>query len=142
MYRSINFTVAIKFSLYKNCFFSYDVSFVDGSNIPITIKPIDGTYEHHDGQYNCAAAGECSRDLRHVVDDSLKFVVDGHVVGTKSACSATHEPKFCCTGEYNKPETCKKSNFPDKYYGDLKKVCKFFCEGIIEILTISSIFLV
>jgi hypothetical protein len=100
------------------------MSFVDGSNIPMTIRPVEGTYNKGQGDYNCGVAGLCSRDLKQVVADELKYWADGQVVGTKSACSATNDPKMCCSGAFNTPQTCPKSNFPDKFYGDLKRVCK------------------
>jgi len=114
-----------EFTLADNNMDTYDVSFVDGSNIPIIVEPVEGTYEKRPGdvKFDCEAAGKCSKDLKDVVVDELKYKVDGNVVGTLSACSATKDPKYCCTGEFDKPETCKSSNFPAKFYSDLKAIC-------------------
>ncbi|CAD5228518.1 unnamed protein product [Bursaphelenchus okinawaensis] len=102
----------------------YDISFVDGSSIPMSMEPIEGTYKKlTDNKYECAKAGECSGDLKDTVPEIMKYKKNGVVLGTYSACSATNDPKLCCAGEYNTPDKCKGEDFPPEYYKDLKAVC-------------------
>ncbi|GJX57816.1 thaumatin-like protein [Tanacetum coccineum] len=79
----------------------YDVSLVDGYNLPIAIKPLKGTGK-------CSYAG-CVSDLNVMCPVGLQ--VRSHdkrrVVACKSACSAFNSPRFCCTGSYGSPQTCK-----------------------------------
>ncbi|KAI6177531.1 Thaumatin-like protein [Aphelenchoides bicaudatus] len=103
----------------------YDISYVDGSNVPMTIKPVANTFKKESGQYNCGTAGQCSKDLRQAADPSILFKVNGKTLGTWAACSpiTNNNPQYCCSGAHDKPETCPKSAIPNKFYGALKKVC-------------------
>ncbi|CAN1168973.1 Pathogenesis-related thaumatin-like protein 3.5 [Linum perenne] len=82
----------------------YDVSVVDGFNIPISIYPSGGAG-------NCKKI-ECFTDLNKRCPKELQ-VLDGggRVVACKSACTAYNSPLYCCTEEYGSPEICKPSNF-------------------------------
>jgi Thaumatin family len=71
----------------------YDVSLVDGFNIPVSMSPIGG------GR-GCGVAG-CEVDLN--VCCPSRFEVKsryGMVVGCKSACLALRTDKYCCTSLY------------------------------------------
>ncbi|KAF3520135.1 hypothetical protein DY000_02063929 [Brassica cretica] len=87
----------------------YDVSLVDGYNVKIGIKP----------QGDCKYAG-CSSDLNSICPNELR-VMDPHnnVVACKSACEALNTPEYCCTGAFDKPETCP----PTDYSRIFKKAC-------------------
>ncbi|KAH9325627.1 hypothetical protein KI387_005805 [Taxus chinensis] len=94
----------------------YDVSLVDGYNLPVTICPAEG------GSGQCGLAG-CSKDLNEVCPRGLAVVEEGQVVACNSACSAFDSPEYCCTGRYGDPHTCApnvystlfKSNCPSAY---------------------------
>ncbi|GKV40870.1 hypothetical protein SLEP1_g48468 [Rubroshorea leprosula] len=84
---------------------TYDISLVNGFNLPVSITPQGGS-----GQ-NCTTTNcgvdinaECPSDL--AIKDS-----NGGIIGCKSACAAFNEPKYCCTGTYNSPDTCKATNY-------------------------------
>lgn len=83
----------------------YDLSFVDGYNLPLSItpvNPIDPTLVNSHywcGAPKCSPAPACDHQLQ--VKDS-----NGNYVGCLSACSKFNEPQYCCTGAYNTPETC------------------------------------
>ncbi|CAL1379723.1 unnamed protein product [Linum trigynum] len=82
----------------------YDVSVVDGFNIPVSIYPSGGTGD-------CKKV-ECFSDLNTSCPQELQVVDDGgRVVACKSACTAYHTPEYCCTGEYGNPQSCKPSSF-------------------------------
>ncbi|CAN6938565.1 pathogenesis-related protein 5-like [Brassica napus] len=90
----------------------YDVSLVDGYNVKIGIKPQGGTGD-------CKYAG-CSSDLNSICPNELRVMdPQNNVVACKSACEAFGKPEYCCTGAFDKPETCP----PTDYSRIFKKAC-------------------
>ncbi|XP_027113674.2 pathogenesis-related thaumatin-like protein 3.5 [Coffea arabica] len=87
----------------------YDISLVDGFNIPISIVP---------SLTNCSGA-ECTADLNRQCRPELQVTSDGKVVACKSACLAFGKPEFCCAGSYSNPNTCK----PSVYSKEFKAAC-------------------
>ncbi|KAI5079982.1 hypothetical protein GOP47_0005461 [Adiantum capillus-veneris] len=90
----------------------YDVSLVDGYNIPIAVVPTSGIG-------TCGTAG-CARDLNTNCPAELQVVSEGMsdggssvVVGCKSACDAFGDPRYCCAGAYANPTTCKPSSYSE-----------------------------
>ncbi|GKE09346.1 thaumatin-like protein [Tanacetum coccineum] len=81
----------------------YDVSLVDGFNIPVAMSAVGGGV-------GCGRAA-CEVDLNVCCPSALEVKVGGQVVGCKSACLAMASPKYCCTGEYANPKTCKPTLF-------------------------------
>lgn len=81
----------------------YDVSLVDGFNIPVSMIPIRGTT-------GCGVAA-CEADLNQSCPEYLAVKCQGKIVGCKSACLATNSPKYCCTGEFANKNTCKPTAF-------------------------------
>ncbi|GJZ55073.1 thaumatin-like protein [Tanacetum coccineum] len=79
----------------------YDVSLVDGYNLPIAIKPLKGTGY-------CRYVG-CVSDLNVMCPVGLQVRSRDkrRVVACKSACSVFKSPRFCCTGNYGNAFTCK-----------------------------------
>ncbi|CAG7904638.1 unnamed protein product [Brassica rapa] len=90
----------------------YDVSLVDGYNVKMGIKPQGGTGD-------CKYAG-CSSDLNSICPNELRVMdPQNNVVACKSACDAFSTPEYCCTGAFDKPETCP----PTDYSRIFKKAC-------------------
>ncbi|XP_015893385.2 thaumatin-like protein 1b isoform X2 [Ziziphus jujuba] len=82
----------------------YDVSLVDGYNLPMLIVPKGGT------RGGCGATG-CLVDLNGACPAELK-VAREHGRGSvacRSACEAFGQPQFCCSGAYATPDTCAPS---------------------------------
>lgn len=126
--------MSVKRVLIAFLIFSYDISYIEGSNVPVIMQPVAGTFKtFSNDKYDCKLSGICNKDLRQVVADELKVKNGNQVVGTKSACTATNTDRFCCRNAYDKPETCKVSSFPAKYYSDLKSNCKSFLSKIFQI---------
>ncbi|VFQ99430.1 unnamed protein product [Cuscuta campestris] len=90
----------------------YDVSLVDGFNVPVSMVPTG----HSTGDCGPAA---CERDLNAMCPKNLAVTLHGKVVGCKSACLATKNPKYCCTGEFSDKNVCKPSIFSEMF----KNVC-------------------
>lgn len=120
-------------------FFSYDISSVDGYNLPMQLK----TTGVQQSETNLAlglvsdvnricASPSCAIDVNNPIFDTnnpdspihslegkidLRHVVNGQVVGIKSSCSATSTPsnpegdkQACCRAEYDTPEKCIPNN--------------------------------
>lgn len=87
----------------------FDVSLVDGYNLPMLIVPQGGTGP------NCTTTG-CVVDLNGACPSDLKVTsADGgeNGVACKSACEAFGEPQYCCSGAYGSPDTCKPSSYSE-----------------------------
>ncbi|KAL5997842.1 hypothetical protein ACLOJK_008774 [Asimina triloba] len=93
----------------------YDVSIVDGYNLPLVAVP-DG-----EGYGGCNVTG-CTYDLNSGCPRELQ-VVDGAdgggVIACKSACDAFALDAYCCSGEYANPNSCK----PSFYSTIFKRAC-------------------
>jgi len=75
----------------------YDISLVDGFNIPILVTP--------QGRSTGCRSTSCAPDVNAVCDPSLAVRrPDGTVIACKSANLAFNQPQFCCSGEYNTPD--------------------------------------
>lgn len=95
----------------------YDVSLVDGYNLPMMVEPHGGA-----GAGNCTVTG-CVADLNGGCPAELKVKAAGEEtregVACKSACEAFGDPRYCCSGAYATPQTCK----PSAYSQFFKSAC-------------------
>ncbi|XP_010920174.1 thaumatin-like protein 1b [Elaeis guineensis] len=88
----------------------YDVSLVDGYNLPMLVAPQGASPGS-----NCSSTG-CLVDLNGVCPSDLKVVAESadggsESVACKSACDAFGSPQYCCSGAYDTPNTCKPSSY-------------------------------
>lgn len=92
----------------------FDVSLVDGYNVPMLVAPQGGSGD------NCTSTG-CVGDLNSACPSELRITsVDGkQSVACKSACEAFGSPQYCCSGAYGSPTTCK----PSPYSQIFKNAC-------------------
>ncbi|XP_059669684.1 thaumatin-like protein [Cornus florida] len=81
----------------------YDVSLVDGFNLPVSMTPIGGGV-------GCGVAA-CEADLNVCCPSNLVVKREGKVVGCESACLATNSARYCCTGEFASPKSCRPTVF-------------------------------
>ncbi|KAJ7593391.1 thaumatin-like protein [Mycena floridula] len=93
----------------------YDISLVDGYNLPARIS----------NNKNCHVA-DCPVDLGPNCPDGLKgpFDASGFPVGCKSDCLVSSNPSnsaACCSGQHNTPATCPNSGVP--HYNYFKSNC-------------------
>ncbi|KAG8381634.1 hypothetical protein BUALT_Bualt06G0142000 [Buddleja alternifolia] len=92
----------------------YDVSLVDGYNLPLVAVPrVYG---------GCNATG-CIADVNMGCPQELQVIGSdggqGGVVACKSACEAFGLDQYCCSGEFANPTTCR----PSFYSGIFKRAC-------------------
>lgn len=86
---------------------NYDLSFVDGFDLPIAINPSNA---------GCAAP-ICNKQLDASCPDNLRvYDSNGGVVGCKSSCLATGRSDYCCTGAHNTADTCPPDGIPSYSY--------------------------
>ncbi|KAL3527220.1 hypothetical protein ACH5RR_011876 [Cinchona calisaya] len=86
----------------------YDVSLVDGYNLPMMVEPSGGSG-------SCASTG-CTEDLNLKCPNELRIEGGG---ACRSACDAFGTPEYCCKGEYASPSTCS----PSVYSQIFKSAC-------------------
>ncbi|KAF5467334.1 hypothetical protein F2P56_017165, partial [Juglans regia] len=87
----------------KSALHYYDVSLVDGFNLPVSMVPVGGGV-------GCGVAA-CEADLNVCCPSALEIKRQGKVVGCKSACLAAKSDRYCCTGEFANPKSCKPTVF-------------------------------
>ncbi|KAF8316074.1 Osmotin, thaumatin-like protein [Clavulina sp. PMI_390] len=86
----------------------FDVSIVDGFNLPVTIVESAG----------CGSAS-CPTNLNTNCPTALQTISNGVVVGCKSDCLVDSDPSdspSCCSGSYDTAATCPSSGVPDYSY--------------------------
>ena len=90
----------------------YDVSMVDGSNLPMYINTThrDGTDPiSSDGCYQ----GQCTTAVN--CPSAMQVKADGQVVGCETACSAFGGDAYCCTGAWAGRTNCDPTKWPVDY---------------------------
>lgn len=95
----------------------YDVSLIDGFNVPIQIVPVPGTYTPNGDYYYAGAAG-CETDVNDFAPPELAITNNsGDTVAWMATCSKWDIDKYCCYD--NDPATCH----PNEYSVILKQAC-------------------
>ena len=102
----------------------YDISLVDGYNIPVSMYPIAGTFHRKSNKHNDCTATSCTTDINRVCPHELAVHNShGHVVACKSACTQFRTPEYCCSGVHNKRENCSPRLWKVNYPGRFKSWC-------------------
>ncbi|CAL0299339.1 unnamed protein product [Lupinus luteus] len=82
----------------------YDVSNVDGFNVPMSVSPQGGSGD--------CKTSSCPANINAVCPTELQVKgSDGSVIACKSACLAFNQPQYCCTGDHNTAATCPPTNY-------------------------------
>eukprot|EP00884_Botryococcus_braunii_P008283 jgi/Botrbrau1/17456/Bobra.0054s0045.1 len=89
----------------------YDISNVDGFNLPLSITPKGNFKPDPSRPYWCLAPA-CRTNINAICPPELQLKnAQGAVVACKSACVAFNQPQYCCIGAYGKPETCPPTSY-------------------------------
>uniref|UniRef100_A0A0E0ILR4 Thaumatin-like protein n=1 Tax=Oryza nivara TaxID=4536 RepID=A0A0E0ILR4_ORYNI len=89
----------------------YDVSLVDGYNLPVVAIPRAAAA--------CNATG-CMADLNRSCPRELQVECGGGgAIACRSACEAFGQDRYCCAGEYGTPAACR----PTAYSAIFKTAC-------------------
>lgn len=89
----------------------YDVSLVEGNNLPMWINSSGGSSPDKMNAKGCSAAG-CTRDANASCPKALQRIRGGRVVACLSACLAFNTDRTCCTGAYSSRPACVPSSWP------------------------------
>lgn len=83
----------------------YDISLVDGFNLPVSLAPQGGTGD--------CTAPSCAANVNAACPAVLQVKgSDESVISCKSACIAFGQPQYCCTGDCcNTPEKCPPTDY-------------------------------
>src|SRR6185436_15315923 len=85
----------------------YDLSLVDGYNLPMAIAPLEGTFTRRPGVPHECLIPSCTHDLNATCPPDLRLTSpSGQVIGCLSACERFKTDEFCCAGAHNQPATC------------------------------------
>uniref|UniRef100_A0A0D9VRT7 Thaumatin-like protein n=1 Tax=Leersia perrieri TaxID=77586 RepID=A0A0D9VRT7_9ORYZ len=102
----------------------FDVSLVDGYNLPMLVVPQGGGAAVASSNGSSAAAGKCMAtgclvdlngacpaDLRVMPTSTGAGATAAGAVACRSACEAFGSPQYCCSGAYGNPNTCRPSTY-------------------------------
>ncbi|TDT98695.1 thaumatin family protein [Streptomyces sp. 846.5] len=100
----------------------YDVSMVDGSNLPMWINQFGGTSKDAISAHGCSAAG-CTRPV--VCPAALQIHAGGAVVGCESPCGIFGTDQYCCRAQWAPRSACDPTKWPVDYAADFKRAEPF-----------------
>ena len=109
----------VNFDAWDNLDF-YDVSMVDGSNLPmyINITKSSGGTKDKISSDGCVPAG-CTKPV--VCPSVLNVTVGSTVVGCISACARLDTDQLCCRGQYSSRAACNPATWPVDYAAVFKR---------------------
>ena len=122
----------------------YDVSMVDGSNLPmwINITRSSGGTTDKISQNGCGPAG-CTKPV--ACPSALDVTAGGAVVGCISACARLGGDQYCCRGQWSSRSACDPAKWPVDYaavfksaepyaysYTDDDATSVFTCSGVCD----------
>jgi thaumatin family protein len=90
----------------------YDVSMVDGSNLPMYINVSKGNATKQVSSDGCVPAG-CTKAV--VCPKVLQIKASHRVVACESACARFGTDQYCCRGKWAARSACKPAKWPVDY---------------------------
>jgi hypothetical protein len=100
----------------------YDVSMVDGSNLPMWINTVGGTSKDRISPNGCEAAG-CTTPV--VCPAALQIHAGGGVAGCESPCGVFGTDQYCCRGPWASRAACDPTEWPIDYARVFKRAEPF-----------------
>jgi Thaumatin family len=96
----------------------YDVSMVDGSNLPMWINTTSGDTPDKVSSTGCVAAG-CTTAVD--CPAALQVAAAGTVVACESACARFNTDQYCCRGAWASRADCDPTKWPVDYAAVFKQ---------------------
>jgi hypothetical protein len=97
----------------------YDLSLVDGYNVPMVLQNVGGQKSGNGTKYDCGSPA-CTSDLNASCPTVLQVKnASGTVVACNSACNYFGSDQYCCKNAYGVPATCP----PTSYSQAFKAAC-------------------
>ncbi|MEE4546061.1 thaumatin family protein [Streptomyces sp. V4-01] len=100
----------------------YDVSLVDGSNLPMYVNLVGGTTKDPLDAAGCSAAG-CTRTV--ACPPALRVTAGGRAVGCESPCGVFGTDQYCCRGQWAPRDKCRPDQWPVDYAALFKEAEPF-----------------
>jgi hypothetical protein len=100
----------------------YDVSMVDGSNLPMYINITHGATRDRITADGCSAAG-CTKPV--ACPPVLRDRVGAATVGCRSACARFNTDRYCCRGAWAPRADCDPARWPVNYAAVFKRAEPF-----------------
>jgi hypothetical protein len=100
----------------------YDVSMVDGSNLPMYINISHTTTTDPVSSSGCYK-GVCTSEV--VCPSAMQDVSGGQVIGCKPPCAAFGGDTYCCRGAWAGRENCVPSKWPVDYTRVFKRAAPY-----------------
>ncbi|KAI8071087.1 THO complex subunit 1 transcription elongation factor-domain-containing protein [Gongronella butleri] len=105
----------------------YDISFVDGFNLPMAVAPANRHQQppqkRHCEPVECRQLPSCPDELIHAQKKIAATASNGPVAietTCLSACSRYGSDNFCCVGQFGSPEKCNTNHYAQA----VKNVCQ------------------
>jgi Thaumatin family len=96
----------------------YDISMVDGDNVPMYAYPTSGNAPTRVSPDGCVAAG-CTTPVP--CPAALQITADGKVVACESPCAKLGGDQYCCRGQWAARSQCDPAKWPVDYAAIFKK---------------------
>jgi len=97
----------------------YDVSLVDGYNVPMSFGPVNASPSGTE-----CGTPTCTRDLLPSCPAQLQVAGrGGRIVACASACTKFNTDQYCCRGAYGTPQSCQPSRWPVNYVAAFHAAC-------------------
>jgi hypothetical protein len=100
----------------------YDVSMVDGSNLPMYINAAHARTADPISRNGCSARG-CTKPV--VCPRVLRDRLAGRTVGCLSACARFQTDQYCCRGQWSSRAACNPAKWPVDYAAVFKRAEPF-----------------
>ena len=91
----------------------YDVSMVDGSNLPMYINTVGGKTKDKINASGCEQGHGCTTTVK--CPSALQVHTGGHVVACISPCARFGTDRYCCRGQYGGPTCNPATTWPIDY---------------------------
>ncbi len=104
----------------------YDVSQVDGFNLPVTINVVSGQMGVPANVSCVTAACATNMDSASVCPAVLQVKdAGGNVIACNSACNVLHQDQYCCANAYANAATCNPNTWPVNYAAIFKQAVPY-----------------
>jgi hypothetical protein len=92
----------------------YDVSLVDGNNVPMWINHVGGQKKNNEDRIapNGCGPGGCTRDANATCLRVLQERAGGKVIDCRSSCLALGGDQYCCRGHWASRSACRPDQWP------------------------------
>lgn len=112
----------------------FDVSLVDGYNLPLVVVP-EGGGGGSGGR--CAPTG-CLVDVNGLCPPELRVIAGGEAVACRSACEAFGSPEYCCSGEYGGAAACKPTIYSELFKSACPRAYSYAYDDATSTFTCSA----